>query len=366
LSLFIASLIVVFVTVSTISFPRYDYQCEEYKQDVQETQLQQQQQQQHEQRHDNPPNGQYNHRNPQQQQQQRRRRRLEFVHIPKTAGTSIENAMSTQLNGRWGVCHFFDQQTSVRASKGSLSCPPPPQPHPRRHNDDNDNNSNAHGYGLYLPYKEFGSRIAPQFTNGCELWHVPSWLYTDRLPDAYNPYADADLFTVIRNPYDRIISEYYWKFTIESTTSPVLTVEHMNQWIQKVLSTRIQFVNTYYPWSQPSYCDNGGHYVPQYQFVYHPKDRHNTNNKPIIQHILRMESLSNDFATLMNVYNLSLTLPHVMKGKTSSASSSRKFNVQDLTVKTLQIIEKVYHQDFDAFNYTKLSPSLLSSKTNQR
>merc|ERR1719491_589024 len=94
--------------------------------------------------------------------------RLEFLHVAKTGGTSIEDAAMKQVGVKWGRCHF-------------VSC-----------------------YHLEpdTPYRT------------ASIWHKPLYF----LPQ--NFYGDdAALFVVVREPYERLISNYYYinraKFTID-------------------------------------------------------------------------------------------------------------------------------------------------------
>ena len=102
--------------------------------------------------------------------------RLEFVHITKTGGSAIESIAA--MHGiRWGVCHFADNDM--------VGCKPSPKPH--------------------VPWRDLYIGTA---------WHAPPKVINALVPAESNPYQNADLFVVVRNPYDRAISEYYCKFFV--------------------------------------------------------------------------------------------------------------------------------------------------------
>ena len=93
------------------------------------------------------------------------RRKLELVHITKTGGSSLEFAAS-RAGINWGVCHYQRMK--------SLGCT--------------------------SPDLDRGYQASP--------WHVPPKYLTSSHP-RQNPYVQADLFTVIRNPYSRFVSEFH-------------------------------------------------------------------------------------------------------------------------------------------------------------
>ena len=110
-------------------------------------------------------------------------------------------------------------------------------------NDDNDNdndndqeeNGDNHGEKGGTRFRRFGRGLAPRrkttatttTTHWSTPWHVPPhWLnWTDpsnttsaatttttTTTTSVNPYRNSKTFTIVRNPYDRIISEFYCKY----------------------------------------------------------------------------------------------------------------------------------------------------------
>jgi hypothetical protein len=88
---------------------------------------------------------------------------------------------------------------------------------------------------------------------------------------------------------------------------------------------------------------NGGHMIPQYDFV-HDVDHH----KKMVKHVLRFENLSEEFSTLMKQYDLPLELPTKKIGR---ASHNKLLGVHNLTNENLKLIETIYWDDFVEFGY---------------
>jgi hypothetical protein len=93
------------------------------------------------------------------------RRTLKFFHIPKAAGTAIEHVAGEQLNMPWGSCLF-----NHRPKRTICNYPPSKFEWPRH-------------YGW---------------------WHLPAQLFP---MGRMNPYDGAELFAVVRDPFDRLVSE---------------------------------------------------------------------------------------------------------------------------------------------------------------
>jgi hypothetical protein len=99
-------------------------------------------------------------------------RRLLFVHIPKTAGSTMEIdvALGQDRNLTWGECMFLS---------GASGCP---------------------------VVRDAKNRFGRAKNSLPSYWHVPVHYFALH---SYNPY-DADTFAVIRHPVDRVVSEYQY------------------------------------------------------------------------------------------------------------------------------------------------------------
>lgn len=190
---------------------------------------------------------------------------LEFIHIPKNAGTTIEN-IANEKNIKWGRM----------------------KPDHRDH------------------VKE----------NKCDYWHIPPKEF-DRTSHYYR---DPDgTFCVIRNPYDRMVSEY--KYRNKDSNDAV----HMNKWIKKHLT--------------PEHTQDGKlncHFIPQYNYVY------DDLGQKTCDHVLQFDNLADNFNKLTNQYNVDLTMDPNRRDNRSSESLTQK----DLSQENIELIKVIYHNDF--------------------
>ena len=110
------------------------------------------------------------------------RRPLNFLHIPKTGGTSIVVA-AANAGYAWSDCMFPLRRESKNCPSGNPV-----------------NNNTAYSTESWMETHKHVS----------SWWHVPIQ-YLPRDDKHPIPYADQDLFVVIRNPYKRILSQYYYR-----------------------------------------------------------------------------------------------------------------------------------------------------------
>lgn len=133
-------------------------------------------------------------------------------------------------------------------------------------------------------------------------------------------FDNIKIITIVRNPYERIVSDLFFFKLIKTNTSKEETLDIINKYL-----------------ITPKY-DN--HNIPQYKFI--------TNDKgEIIQniHILRTESLINDMKNLgYNDFNIFKNV------------NSNKVNYYSyLNNEAIKIINNFYHLDFTLFNYDKIT-----------
>ena len=194
---------------------------------------------------------------------------LKFIHITKTAGTSIEN-IANKKGIKWGM---FDPV--YKKKRG--------------------------GHG--------------------DPWH-----------DVINLANDFDYFMVVRNPYDRIISEFHCEWGNKDIKNYKWSHEMFNSHINKKIKESMISLR------------RGGHYYPQYLYL----------NDNIKIHVLKFENLKSDFDSLMKIYNIDLTLDRL------DNFNNKIFGVKDIDHENIKLINEYFNKDFQLFSYNKMSISVAS------
>ena len=191
-------------------------------------------------------------------------KQLKFIHITKTAGTSIET-VGLDNNIRWGINH-----------------------------------------------KEYG------------FWHEE---FINKSIDLKNKY---DWFMVVRNPYDRILSEY--AFITKVLQIPRHDKKGFNMFLKKWITNASQNIENH-----PIFGRKGGdHFTEQYKYY----------DASVCINILKFETIENDFNNLMEKYKINITL-----NKKIMVSTNRYFTVKDITREIIELIHTVYKRDFEDFGY---------------
>lgn len=223
---------------------------------------------------------------------------LNFLHIPKTAGTSVEEvslkATSTQKSSlrAWGM---HDE---------SLSCS-----HPYRF---------KRGLGCMfpgLPANQWGNQ-----QQRCSAWHTPP-AWDGQLAESY---AGCTTFCIVRDPVQRMVSEASFRLLNCNSTQ-------FDEYLQSSFLER-----------QRRATANDCHLLPQSEYVYGGKFLGEPGN--YCQRVLKMENLSEDFARLMDEFEIDAELKH-------SDTFKHNCNVE-LSKATKETIWNMYGDDFTNFGYS--------------
>jgi len=197
-------------------------------------------------------------------------------------------------------------------------------------------------------------------------WHTPPKLLKMYVEESKYPYNDADLFTVIRNPYSRVLSEYYcpWMgFQPNYRRGPNPNYEKdqndpkvMNEWVKgmvKVLGTAMDEFNDRKEEDKFKKQAKGlnedrrilaqKHYVNQAEYVY-------DGDEIVVKHVVHYENLSSEFDALMKKYNIDVTLPPKEEGIYADAQKSR-LSYKDLDPEAIALINEFAKVDFEKFGY---------------
>jgi hypothetical protein len=228
------------------------------------------------------------------------KRQLVFVHIPKAAGTTIEDVGGLQAKLSWGSCRFNHRPRR----KGGVCQYPPGQ-------------------------FEWPSKIG--------YWHLPPQFFPLK---GINPYENFDLFAVARDPRDRLVSEFLyvckkkqnsnWN-AIACDQSRIQDKRYFNQWLQEKLSVNRS--------SAADYLDQNGHYTPQYDFIVA------NGNVRMIDYVLRMQDLKTEFQPLMDAYGIHAALP--TKKRNTARNETADLSVEHIGKKTDNMLVQIYEHDFD-------------------
>jgi len=198
-----------------------------------------------------------------------------FIHIPKTGGTTIEHYFKNKLNIKLSKKYLFSLSDTI----------------------------NGHTY-QHLTYNEI-------YNKKNEL----NVIFNDSL----------NIFSAVRNPYERLISELFYQAIIN---------KDMNK--NDVEEKIIDYINS------PSTYDN--HKIPQYLFLIDSSGNINKNIK-----IIRTESLNNDMKK--NGFD-------DFKGESNRSFRNILNYYTYLTTNSIKLINNYYSKDFELFGYKKINTDI--------
>ena len=234
---------------------------------------------------------------------------LELVHIPKNGGTSIED-FGKARGLSWGIYRPKEDWPSrpLCSADFRLGAPDP-------------GNETSGGGG--------GSP-----------WHVPPRTWKER--GGAQPYAGAETFCVARNPYTRIVSEFLYDQKKErATPGPPCGEAPLNAWVHDVLNKSALLQLSKWPYDRPLPSAAGAwdcHLLPSWVYTVD------------CDHVLRFETLSEEFGALMVANGLAANVSSVELPVSNIASCTML--ATSLDERSRELVRAVYWRDFKRFNYS--------------
>ena len=201
---------------------------------------------------------------------------LLFIHIPKTGGTSVEK--------------YFENKYKIELDKDSLYTTEP---------------------------KDFFNEISYQHQTIKTLENNKKIFRID--------YYDIEILSIVRNPYNRLVSDLFFKNLIKESS----TVENVNDVIKEYISDAYNTTH-----------DN--HRIPQHMFLIDENNQLRKNIK-----VLKNESLTDE---MVNVHGY-----HDFNNYDQVSHVRNKNYFSYLNYESVKLINDFYDKDFTYFGYDKIT-----------
>lgn len=256
-----------------------------------------------------------------------------FVHIPKTAGSSIKEALPDKCLikiNREGMLKYVQQNLPGDRQVGSVES--------------------------YCPPQWWVSAYGP---GGNQKHLSPNFPFFNFLVDK-SEYTQAFKFSFVRNPYDRIVSSYVYqkesilnfyiecetkqkRFPYEATLYPEFENVKCLADLEELYDFDyfMSYIKRIFDYNQIMADDS--HYLPQIHFTHKPVSQ--TYFVKTLDFIGRFENLKEDYAKVCKFLDVQpKNLPHLKKG-------NRKHYKDYYSDETKALVTELYKDDIINFGY---------------
>lgn len=250
-----------------------------------------------------------------------------FIHIPKTAGTTLRQILESSLQ-----IYFSD----LKKIKAKIVC--------------YDYWSVSNGIDLaHVPLRFFPDYYPPD-SNWIQTRGVKS--PTSRIinrcnPRGFKPKLDQAKFTTltcVRNPYARIYSAYCWHSKQKGLSS---SPDEFKLFLISKLSEIVMEHNKSFQLGLPPSSEYI-HFIPMWMMV---SDQDGILK---VDQIIRQEEFDQQVLSLLNKLGLPIPKQYSSAHCTKKTPPEPYGYIKHYNQETLELIEKLYQKDFEVFGYRKL------------